>query len=127
MSSINIIQLMVDSRVQHQEFLDFVSSNNSCLGFCRVQQQVSRLQQFLMLDSESTINIKIELWAQSLHAVNKLGQSTVGHYTLSSMHQYQKLLVCQARFAQPILEITCHMLIMLQPIKSMFFLVYSLM
>ena len=58
-----IIQLMVEISPQHQELLeprhllldpakaltaivglDFVSSNNSYLGFCRVQQQVSQLQ-----------------------------------------------------------------------------------
>ena len=47
--------------------LDFVSSNNSYLGFHRVQQQVSRLQQFLILDSESTINCILYILNIILH------------------------------------------------------------
>ena len=35
---------------------DEVESNNSCQGFHRVQQQVPRLLQFLILDEVSTIN-----------------------------------------------------------------------
>ena len=36
--------------------LNFIPSNNNCRGFCGVQQQMSHLQLFLMLDSESTQN-----------------------------------------------------------------------
>ena len=38
-----------------------------------------------------------------------------------------KIIGLPGRAVNPILGIICHMLIMLQPIKSMFFLVYSLM
>ena len=44
------------------------------------------------------LKTEIDLWAQSLHAVNKLGQGTVSNYTFSlHLYQYQKLLLCHAQ------------------------------
>ena len=74
----NIILNNIVIFIIHIHLLSFSSNNPSqCLT-----KPANKIKKINCINKTVKIKLKIELWAQSLHAVNKLGQSTVRNYTL---------------------------------------------
>ena len=62
--------------------LDFLSSNEGWIGFCRVQRQVSWLLKFFLLDLESKINCILLVTFAAPYDCNAITFSTVFYFRL---------------------------------------------